>query len=187
MWRGPGAVHHPRTGGPSSARAGPGFASACQPVRGNLGSLLPDVNPCNVTASNPRIRASAAAGESGEGFDPAAPEARSTAQPRHARCGREKVGRDREGGHAARPTAKNPLPNPYVWVLPCRGADKRRTAGRPARARERRDPAETAVVGGAGPREAGGPHGPRHRQRVGSQGGMPTRSSPEAGLAGDEF
>ena len=44
-----------------------------------------------------------------------------------------------------------------------------------------------SVVGGAGPREAGGPHGPRHRQRVGSQGGMPTRSSPEAGLAGDEY
>src|SRR5215204_3539320 len=42
------------------------------------------------------------------------------------------------------------------------------------------------VVGGAGPWEAGGPHGPRHRQRVGSQGGMPTRSPPEAGLAGSE-
>jgi hypothetical protein len=41
--------------------------------------------------------------------------------------------------------------------------------------------------GGAGPREAGGPRGPHHRQRVGSQGGMPTRSPPEAGLTGSEL
>jgi hypothetical protein len=41
--------------------------------------------------------------------------------------------------------------------------------------------------GGAGLWEAGGPHNPRPRLRVGSQGGMPTRSSPEAGLAGDEL
>ena len=41
--------------------------------------------------------------------------------------------------------------------------------------------------GGAGLWEAGGPHSPRPRLRVGSQGGMPTRSSPEAGLAGDEL
>ncbi len=41
--------------------------------------------------------------------------------------------------------------------------------------------------GGAGLWEAGGPHSPRPRLRVGSQGGMPTRSPPEAGLAGDEF
>src|SRR5919204_6143843 len=40
--------------------------------------------------------------------------------------------------------------------------------------------------GGAGLWEAGGPHSPRPRLRVGSQGGMPTRSPPEAGLAGDE-
>jgi hypothetical protein len=41
--------------------------------------------------------------------------------------------------------------------------------------------------GEAGPREAGGPRGPRLHQRVGSQGGMPTRSPPEAGLTGDEL
>src|SRR3954471_21293931 len=41
--------------------------------------------------------------------------------------------------------------------------------------------------GGAGLWEAGGPHSPRPRLRVGSQGGMPTRSPPEAGLAGDEL
>jgi hypothetical protein len=34
--------------------------------------------------------------------------------------------------------------------------------------------------------EAGGPPSPLSRLRVGSQGGMPTRSPPEAGLAGDE-
>src|SRR3954453_15734002 len=41
-------------------------------------------------------------------------------------------------------------------------------------------------VGGAGVGEAGGPQGRPPRLRVGSQGGMPTRSPPEAGLAGDE-
>ena len=40
--------------------------------------------------------------------------------------------------------------------------------------------------GGAGPWEAGGPHGPRHACASVARGGMPTRSSPEAGLAGDE-
>src|SRR3954447_24279059 len=41
--------------------------------------------------------------------------------------------------------------------------------------------------GGAGLGGAGAPHTRRPRLRVGSQGGMPTRSPPEAGLAGDEF
>ncbi len=96
----------------------------------------------------------------------------------------EEEGRDREGGHAARPcseqfplrrTAQTGQPSPTRRERP------RWVGRRPA------GPARPEVVGGAGPREAGGPHGPRHRQRVGSQGGMPTRSSPEAGLAGDEF
>src|SRR6187397_1405382 len=40
---------------------------------------------------------------------------------------------------------------------------------------------------GFGPREAGGPRGPHPSPRVGSQGGMPTRSPPEAGLTGSEL
>ena len=52
---------------------------------------------------------------------------------------------------------------------------------------ERSVPALGEEGGGVGPWEAGDPHGPHHRLRVGSQGGMPTRSSPEAGLAGDEL
>src|SRR5436190_12686147 len=42
-------------------------------------------------------------------------------------------------------------------------------------------------VARVGPWEAGDPIGPHPRLRVGSQGGMPTRSPPEAGLAGDEL
>src|SRR5215218_9302452 len=94
------------------------------------------------------------------------------------------MGRDREGGHAARPMSRAPLTQPLTrGTYPTRGGRKR-AEKTPA---QKQNAGQRGGVGGAGPREAGGPHGPRHRQRVGSQGGMPTRSSPEAGLAGDEY
>ncbi len=46
---------------------------------------------------------------------------------------------------------------------------------------------DRSKTAGAGPREAGGPRGPHPSLRVGSQGGMPTRSLPEAGLTGSEL
>ena len=84
-------------------------------------------------------------------------------------AGPHRNGMDREGGHTAHPVS--------IKLTLAQLTKRRPSAGS----------LQNGKVGGAGPREAGGPHGPRPRQRVGSQGGMPTRSPPEAGLAGDEL
>src|ERR1043165_3222943 len=57
------------------------------------------------------------------------------------------------------------------------------TTSRASRARPSADEEKKWRGGAAGGR---GSTRPAPRLRVGSQGGMPTRSSPEAGLAGDE-
>ena len=84
----------------------------------------------------------------------------------------------RDGSEAARFTARGPPRHrERAPVLP----QRRHPPPGPPRLALRKE------IAGAGPREAGGPRGPHPSLRVGSQGGMPTRSLPEAGLTGSEL
>ncbi len=96
--------------------------------------------------------------------------------------GVKKDGAGPRRGSRGPPHVKNPLgPNPLLGCnYPAPRGENGAGKSPASRVRTTRRGGRV-VVGGAGPREAGGPHGPRHRQRVGSQGGMPTRSVPGGG------